>query len=89
MQLKPILGPVQLAFYGIGIIVGAGVYSVIGTAAGIAQQKSVAKLGHRSHSGAFKGIFLCRDDGGVPACGRSGVHFLSRIGRRLELVSLF
>ena len=38
MQLKPILGPVQLAFYGIGIIVGAGVYSVIGTAAGIAQQ---------------------------------------------------
>jgi amino acid transporter len=38
MQLKPTLGPVQLAFYGIGIIVGAGVYSVIGTAAGIAQQ---------------------------------------------------
>jgi APA family basic amino acid/polyamine antiporter len=38
MQLKPILGPVQLAFHGIGIIVGAGVYSVIGTAAGIAQQ---------------------------------------------------
>ena len=38
MQLKPVLGPVQLAFYGIGIIVGAGVYSVIGTAAGIAQQ---------------------------------------------------
>ncbi len=38
MQLKPVLGPVQLAFYGVGIIVGAGVYTVIGTAAGIAQQ---------------------------------------------------
>jgi amino acid transporter len=38
MLLKPSLGPLQLAFYGIGIVVGAGVYSVIGTAAGIAQQ---------------------------------------------------
>ena len=38
MQLKPVLGPVQLAFYGVGIIVGAGVYSVIGKAAGIAQE---------------------------------------------------
>jgi amino acid transporter len=38
MQLKPVLGPVQLAFYGVGVIVGAGVYTVIGTAAGIAQQ---------------------------------------------------
>ena len=38
MQLKPVLGPVQLAFYGVEIIVGAGVYSVIGKAAGIAQE---------------------------------------------------
>lgn len=38
MKLKPVLGLVQLAFYGIGIIVGAGVYSVIGSAAGMAQQ---------------------------------------------------
>jgi basic amino acid/polyamine antiporter, APA family len=37
MQLKPVLGPVQLIFYSIGVIVGAGVYSVIGTAAGLAQ----------------------------------------------------
>jgi basic amino acid/polyamine antiporter, APA family len=36
-MLKPVLGPVQLIFYGVGIIVGAGVYSVIGTAAGMAQ----------------------------------------------------
>jgi basic amino acid/polyamine antiporter, APA family len=35
MQLKPVLGPVQLVF---GTIIGAGVYSVIGTAAGLAQQ---------------------------------------------------
>ncbi len=38
MQLKPVLGPVQLIFYSVGVIVGAGVYSVIGTAAGLAQQ---------------------------------------------------
>jgi basic amino acid/polyamine antiporter, APA family len=38
MTLKPVLGPVQLVFYGVGVIVGAGVYSVIGSAAGIAQQ---------------------------------------------------
>lgn len=38
MQLKPVLGPVQLVFYSAGIIIGAGVYSVIGTAAGLAQQ---------------------------------------------------
>jgi basic amino acid/polyamine antiporter, APA family len=38
MQLKPVLGPVQLAFYGVGIIVGAGIYTVIGAAAGMAQQ---------------------------------------------------
>jgi amino acid transporter len=38
MRLKRILGPIQLVFYGVGVIVGAGVYSVIGTAAGLAQQ---------------------------------------------------
>jgi basic amino acid/polyamine antiporter, APA family len=37
MQLKPILGPIQLIFYSVGVIVGAGVYSVIGAAAGLAQ----------------------------------------------------
>jgi APA family basic amino acid/polyamine antiporter len=37
MQLKPVLGPVQLIFYSIGVIIGAGVYSVIGAAAGLAQ----------------------------------------------------
>jgi APA family basic amino acid/polyamine antiporter len=35
-QLRPTLGPVQLTFYGIGVIVGAGVYSVIGAASAIA-----------------------------------------------------
>jgi amino acid transporter len=38
MQLKPVLGPVQLVFYSVGVIIGAGVYSVIGAAAGIAQE---------------------------------------------------
>ena len=37
MPLKPVLGPVQLVFYAVGVIVGAGVYSVIGAAAGLAQ----------------------------------------------------
>lgn len=35
-QLKATLGPIQLLFYSIGVIVGAGVYSVIGAAAGLA-----------------------------------------------------
>ena len=38
MQLKPVLGPIQLVFYSVGVIIGAGVYSVIGSAAGLAQQ---------------------------------------------------
>jgi basic amino acid/polyamine antiporter, APA family len=38
MPLKPVLGPVQLIFYSVGVIVGAGVYSVIGSAAGLAHQ---------------------------------------------------
>lgn len=38
MQLKPVLGPIQLIFYCVGVIVGAGIYSVIGTAAGLAQE---------------------------------------------------
>ncbi len=38
MPLKPVLGPVQLIFYSVGVIIGAGVYSVIGAAAGLAQQ---------------------------------------------------
>src|SRR6478735_2777040 len=38
MQLKPVLGPVQLVFYSVGVIVGAGVYSVLRAAAGLAQQ---------------------------------------------------
>lgn len=37
MQLKPVLGPIQLIFYSVGVIVGAGVYSVLGAAAGLAQ----------------------------------------------------
>ena len=36
MQHKPVLGPVQLTFYAVGVIVGAGIYSVIGSAAGVA-----------------------------------------------------
>src|SRR4030042_255014 len=38
MPLKPVLGPIQLIFYSVGVIVGAGVYSVIGSAAGLAHQ---------------------------------------------------
>jgi basic amino acid/polyamine antiporter, APA family len=38
MPLKPVLGPVQLIFYSVGVIIGAGVYSVIGAAAGLAQE---------------------------------------------------
>jgi len=34
---QTILGPIQLIFYSVGIIVGAGVYSVIGAAAGLAR----------------------------------------------------
>ena len=36
MQLKPVLGPVQLVFYSVGVIIGAGIYSVIGAVAGVA-----------------------------------------------------
>ena len=36
MQLKPVLGRVQLVFYSVGVIIGAGIYSVIGAVAGIA-----------------------------------------------------
>ena len=38
MKLNPVLGPIQLTFYCVGVIIGAGVYSVIGTAAGLAQE---------------------------------------------------
>jgi APA family basic amino acid/polyamine antiporter len=38
MPLKPVLGPIQLIFYSVGVIIGAGVYSVIGAAASLAQQ---------------------------------------------------
>jgi hypothetical protein len=38
MKLKLVLGPVQLVFYSVGIIIGAGVYSVVGAAAGSAQR---------------------------------------------------
>jgi len=38
MALKAVLGPVQLIFYSVGVIIGAGVYSVIGAAAGLAQE---------------------------------------------------
>src|SRR5688572_20908836 len=38
MNLKPTLGPVQLTFYSIGVIIGAGVYSVIGAASAMAQE---------------------------------------------------
>jgi APA family basic amino acid/polyamine antiporter len=37
MPLRPTLGPVQLTFYSVGVIIGAGVYSVIGAASAVAQ----------------------------------------------------
>jgi len=37
-KLKPVLGSVQLLSYGVGVIVGAGVYSLIRSAAGIAHE---------------------------------------------------
>ena len=37
MRLKPVLGPFELVFYSVGVIIGAGVYSVLGAAAGLAQ----------------------------------------------------
>ncbi len=36
MELTRVLGPGQLFFYSVGVIIGAGVYSVIGVAAGLA-----------------------------------------------------
>ena len=33
MRLKPVLGPFELVFYSVGVIIGAGVYSVLGAAA--------------------------------------------------------
>src|SRR4249919_3100986 len=36
MKLKAVLGLTQLTFYSVGVIIGAGVYSVIGAAAGLA-----------------------------------------------------
>jgi amino acid transporter len=36
MSLKPVIGTIQLLFYSVGVIVGAGIYSVIGAAAGLA-----------------------------------------------------
>ncbi|MGH6770845.1 MAG: APC family permease [Xanthobacteraceae bacterium] len=38
MQLQPVLGAIQLFFYSVGVIVGAGIYSVIGVAAGLADE---------------------------------------------------
>src|SRR5688500_6550784 len=38
MQLKPVIGPIQLIFYSVCVIVWAGVYSVVGAAAGLAKQ---------------------------------------------------
>lgn len=38
MQLNPVLGLPQLIFYAVGVIIGAGIYSVIGGAAGIARE---------------------------------------------------
>ena len=38
MRLEPVLGPIQLVFYCVGVIIGAGVYSVIGVAAGQANE---------------------------------------------------
>ena len=37
MRLKPVLGAFELVFYSVGVIIGAGVYSVLGAAAGLAQ----------------------------------------------------
>jgi len=38
MQLRPVLGPLRLVSYAVGVVVGAGIYCVIGSAAGLAGQ---------------------------------------------------
>src|SRR5438270_10657920 len=47
-QLKRVLGPIQLTFLGIGGIVGAGIFSLVGTAA----------AGGSGHTGAGPALVL-------------------------------
>src|SRR2546429_2514455 len=63
-QLKRVLGPVQLTLLGVGAIVGAGIFSTVGTAA----------AGGSEHigAGAAFGVFFLLGAGG---CGFAGPCF--------------
>ena len=94
-SLKPVLGPVQLIFYSVGVIVGAGVYSVIGSAAGLAHRSlwrsfvvgaGVAMLTALSYAEIGNivpgsGRRICLSQEGMARCG------LARVQRRRDSAS--
>ena len=76
MQLKPVLGPVQLVFYSVGVIIGAGVYSVIGTAAGLAQQSLWLSFVVGAVVALLTGFSYAEMTTSLPASG-SGISYIS------------
>ena len=72
MRLKPVLGPFELVFYSVGVIIGAGVYSVLGAAAALRSTILDQLSRKRSRCVAHRPI-LCRD-GDLVSRSRRGIR---------------
>ncbi len=58
-SLKRELGLLEVTLSGVGIILGAGVYVLIGQAAGLARQCNLARVWFISDNGTAHGLELC------------------------------
>ncbi|MCC2639027.1 MAG: amino acid permease [Moraxellaceae bacterium] len=87
-ELKRSLGLTQLTFYGVGTIVGAGIYSVLGAAAGMAGEGMWISLLLAGLAAFLTALSYAELISMYPQAGAE-YHFLKRAFPRLTLLSFF
>jgi basic amino acid/polyamine antiporter, APA family len=85
-KLKRSLGLLETTFYGVGVIVGAGIYALIGKAAGLAGNMVWAAFGIGALIAAFTGLSYAELSSMFPKAGGEYVYLEHAFSRRLAFL---
>jgi len=85
-KLKRSLGLLEVTFYGVGVIVGAGIYALIGKAAGLAGNMVWAAFGIGALIAAFTGLSYAELSSMFPKAGGEYVYLKHAFSRRLAFL---
>jgi len=84
MELKRGLGLIQTSVYGIGLILGAGIYAIIGEAAGLAGESILFSILIASLVAALTGLSYCELSSIFPLAEGDYIYVRSAFGRILS-----